>query len=233
MVISDAEKKILLERLQKAREVKAAKAAAAKKTPVSVPKKEAPPQPPPAPTIEPIPSPPVVESTARYVRLDESSVLKDEVQLRELRSPNPQYHLPPLDCVVDEVALPPKIKTHETREKREKFDNSSDESDNEKPVKKSSKTSKKVKQTPYMKIKIFHEPKNAHALQNLIEAVQDNDDEPIEYGQEPAPAQHQSTSASIEAPRLRHDIKNQTPKSSRTLPSHQELMRKAALEFFA
>ena len=201
MVISDAEKKILLERLQKAREVKAAKAAAAKKTPV--PKKEAPPQPPPAPTIEPIPSPPVVESL--------------------------------LDCVVDEVALPPKIKTHETREKREKFDNSSDESDNEKPVKKSSKTSKKVKQTPYMKIKIFHEPKNAHALQNLIEAVQDNDDEPIEYGREPAPAQHQSTASacSIEAPRLRHDIKNQTPKSSRTLPSHQELMRKAALEFFA
>ena len=140
MVISDAEKKILLERLQKAREVKAAKAAAAKKTPV--PKKEAP-QPPPAPTIEPISSPPVVESTARYVRLDESSVLKDEVQLRELRSPNPQYHLPPLDCVVDEVALPSKIKTHESREKREKFDNSSDESDNEKPVKKSSKTSKK------------------------------------------------------------------------------------------
>jgi hypothetical protein len=225
MVISDAEKKILLERLQKAREVKAAKAAAAKKTPV--PKKEAPPQPPPAPTIEPIPSPPVVESTARYVRVDESSVnvLKDDVQ-----------HLPPLDCVVDdEIALPPKIKKHETREKREKFDNSSDESDDEKPVKKSSKTSKKVKQTPYMKIKIFHEPKNAHALQNLIEAVQNNDDEE-ESVQELLPSRHNAHAPELATqtlPRLRHDIKNQTPKSSRTLPSHQELMRKAALEFFA
>jgi hypothetical protein len=225
MVISDAEKKILLERLQKAREVKAAKAAAAKKTPV--PKKEAP-QPPPAPTIEPIPSPPVVESTARYVRVDESSVnvLKDDVQ-----------HLPPLDCVVDdEIALPPKIKKHETREKREKFDNSSDESDDEKPVKKASKTSKKVKQTPYMKIKIFHEPKNAHALQNLIEAVQNNDDEE-ECVQELLPSRHNAHApeqlATQTLPRLRHDIKNQTPKSSRTLPSHQELMRKAALEFFA
>jgi hypothetical protein len=46
MVISDAEKKILLERLAKAREVKAAKTAAAKKAPV--PKKETP-QPPAAP----------------------------------------------------------------------------------------------------------------------------------------------------------------------------------------
>jgi hypothetical protein len=221
MVISDDEKKILLERLQKAREVKAAKAASAKKT--SVPKKEAP-QPPPAPTIEPIPSPPVVESTARYVRVDESSVsvLKDDVQ-----------HLPPLDCVVDGHTLPPKIKKHEKEQKREKFDNSSDESEDEKPVKKSSKTSKKVKQTPYMKIKIFHEPKNAHALQNLIEAVQNNDDEE-ESVQEPLPSRHNALElATPTLPRLRHDIKNQTPKSSRTLHSHQELMRKAALEFFA
>jgi hypothetical protein len=59
MVISDAEKKILLERLQKAREVKAAKAAAAKKTPV--PKKEAIP----APIIEPTPVPEVLKDAVK------------------------------------------------------------------------------------------------------------------------------------------------------------------------
>lgn len=202
MVISDAEKKILLERLQKAREVKAAKVAAAKKTPAH--------KPPAAPIIEPISVP---------------EVLKDGVKdLPPLEPPNLLSMVAKVD---DDAILPPKMKKGEKvekGEKGEKYDNSSDESDDEKPVRKSSKTSKKVKQTPYMKIKIFHEPKNHAALQNLIEAVQDNDDEPIEY----VPA----ASASVEAPRLRHDIKNQTPKSSRTLPSHQELMRKAALDFF-
>jgi len=207
MVISDAEKKILLERLQKAREVKAAKAAAAKKTPV--PKKEAIP----APIIEPTPVP---------------EVLKDAVKdLPPLEPPNLLAMVAKVDDEM--IALPPKMKRGEKGEKGEKGErneNSSDESDDEKPVKKSSKISKKAKQAPYMKIKIFHEPKNAHALQNLIEAVQDYDDEPAEYVREPVQV------TSVEAPRLRHDIKNQTPKSSRTLPSHQELMRKAAMEFF-
>ena len=202
MVISDTEKKILLERLQKAREVKAAKVAAAKKAPAT--KKESL-QPPAAPIIESAPAP---------------EVLKDVVKdLPHLEPPN---LLAMIDKVDDEIVLPPKMKRVE---KGEKNANSSDESDDEKLVKKSSKSSKKTKQTPYMKIKIFHEPKNHAALQNLIEAVQDNDDEPVEYVRDRA-------SASVEAPRLRHDIKNQTPKSSRTLPSHQELMRKAALEFF-
>jgi hypothetical protein len=91
--------------------------------------------------------------------------------------------LPPLEPLVaqnaaqvaDDITLPPKVKNHEKLQKREINRNSSDESDNEKPIKKSSK--KKAKQTPYMKIKIFHEPKNHAALQNLIEAVQDNNDE--------------------------------------------------------
>jgi hypothetical protein len=189
MVISDAEKKILLERLQKAREVKAAKVAAAKKTPAH--------KQPAAPIIEPIPAP---------------EVLKDV--LPPLEPPNLLSMVAKVD---DDAVLPPKMKKREKGEKGEKgekYDNTSDESDDEKPVRKSSKTSKKVKQTPYMKIKIFHEPKNHAALQNLIEAVQDNDNEPIEY----VPV---NASASVEAPRLRHDVKNQTPKSSRTLPSHQ------------
>jgi hypothetical protein len=192
MVISDAEKKILLERLAKAREVKAAKTAAAKKAPV--PKKETP-QPPAAPVMEPIPAPQEVEQL-------------------------------PAETA---VALPPKAQEEEKQQKREKIDNSNDESDNEqsaKPVQKSSKT-KKTKQTPYMKIKIFHEPKNHAALQNLIEAVQDNGVECDGCEEPPFPPP-----STFEAPRLRHDIKNQAPKASKTLPSHQELMRRAALEFF-
>jgi hypothetical protein len=205
MVISDAEKKVLLERLSKAREVKAAKAAA--KKPAAL-KNETVVQ-----NVEPLPAP---------------EILKEEVKTLP-----PQLDPPNLlaNKLNDETtfALPPKIKKHEKLQEREKIDNSSDESDNEKPVKKSSKSSKKAKQTPYMKIKIFHEPKNHAALLNLIEAVQDNDDETIESAVQET---RQQSSASVEAPRLRHDIKNQTPKSSRTLPSHQELMRKAALEFF-
>ena len=192
MVISDAEKKILLERLAEARKVKAAKAAAAKKVPA--PKKETP-QPPAAPIMEPMPAP-------------------EEVELVEKL---------PAETV---IALPPKVKREEKQQKREIIDNSSDdESEYEKPVKKSS-SKKKTKQTPYMKIKIFHEPKNHAALQNLIEAVQDNNDD-----DEPPPLPR--VAAAFEAPRLRHDIKHQTPPASKTLPTHQELMRRAALEFFA
>jgi hypothetical protein len=213
MVISDSEKKVLLERLAKAREVKASKAAAAKKTPAPI--KETP-QPLAAPSIEPIPSPPVVEST-RYVRVDEGTIFKDDFE-----------NCPPLD----EIALPTKIQKLEKQQKREKFNNSSDESEDEKPVRKLSKSSKKAKPTPYMKLKIYHEPKNHAAFQNLIEAVQNNDDDQ-EIVQEPAPSQQSYSAHEMAAlPRLRHDIKNQTPKSSKTLPSHQELMRKAALEFF-
>lgn len=205
MVISDAEKKVLLERLSKAREVKAAKAAANKP---AAPKNETVVQ-----NVEPLPAPEILKEEVKTLRpqLDPPNLLANKLN--------------------DETnfALPPKIKKHEKLQEREKIDNSSDESDNEKPVKKSSKSSKKAKQTPYMKIKIFHEPKNHAALLNLIEAVQDNDDETIESAVQET---RQQSSASVEAPRLRHDIKNQTPKSSRTLPSHQELMRKAALEFF-
>ena len=198
MVISDAEKKILLERLAEARKVKAAKAAAAKKVPA--PKKETP-QPPAAPIMEPMPAPEEVEVVEKL----------------------------PAETV---IALPPKVKREEKQQKREIIDNSSDdESEYEKPVKKSS-SKKKTKQTPYMKIKIFHEPKNHAALQNLIEAVQDNNDDDDDVNsQEPPPLPRVATA--FEAPRLRHDIKNQAPKASKTLPTHQELMRRAALEFFA
>jgi hypothetical protein len=199
MVISDAEKKILLERLAEARKVKAAKAAAAKKVPA--PKKETP-QPPAAPIMEPMPAP-------------------EEVELVEKL---------PAETV---IALPPKVKREEKQQKREIIDNSSDdESDNEKPVKKSSKSCRKTKETPYMKLKIYREPKNHAALQNLIEAVQDNNDDDDDVNsQEPPPLPR--VAAAFEAPRLRHDIKHQTPPASKTLPTHQELMRRAALEFFA
>lgn len=192
MVISDAEKKILLERLAKAREVKAAKAAASKK--VSVPKKEA---------LKPMAAPLMEQMPSLDITLDEVERVEKV----------------PAETV---IALPAEIKKLDEQQAREKIDNSSDESDNEKPVKKTSKSIRKTKETPYMKLKIYREPKNHAALQNLIEAVQENDDECVEH---PPPLTY-------EAPRLRHDIKNQTPKASKTLPTQQELMRRAALEFF-
>lgn len=147
MVITAQEKTVLLERLEKARQVKQAKAEAARAAKAS-------------PAAAPISAP------------------APEHILEEVKQ------LPPLEPLVaqnvahvaDDITLPPKIKKEEKQQKREINRNSSDESDNEKPVKKSS-SKKKTKQTPYMKIKIFHEPKNHAALQNLIEAVQDNNDE--------------------------------------------------------
>ena len=83
----------------------------------------------------------------------------------------------------------------------------------------------KQKKHAYMKIKIYKEPKNAAAFQSLIEAVQD--DEP-----EPEPQVSPPASASI-GRSCKFDIKNKTPSQSRTLPTQQEMMRRAALEFFS
>ena len=204
MVISADEKKVLLERLQKARETKAAKAAEAKKakavkeTPASVtaPAPE-PPAPAPAPTPAPAPAPapaPVPEPPA-----------PEPAQIPE---------------VPDLVAMSKKKPS-----KKKCFIPSSDEDSDSDDAELPPKKGKGGKKQAYMKIKIYKEPKNATAFQSLVEAIQDEEPEPEPQVSPPA-------SASV-GRGCKFDIKNKTPAQSRTLPSPQELMRRAALEFFS
>jgi hypothetical protein len=192
MVISPSEKAVLLERLQKARETKAAKAAEAKKakakeTPASVKEPEPePPAPAPAPAPEPV----------------------------------PEAHVVAIPEVPDLVAMSRK-KPSKKKCLPVSSDEDSDDDDAELPPKKG----KAGKKHAYMKIKIYKEPKNAAAFQSLIEAVQDEE-------QEPEPQVSPPASASI-GRSCKFDIKNKTPAQSRTLPTQQEMMRRAALEFFS
>ena len=202
MVISADEKKILLERLQKARETKAAKAAeakkakAAKETPASV-KEPEPPAPAPAPAPEPVPEP-----------------------VPEPIKPAPSE---PIDipAVPDLVAMSKK-KPAKKKKVESSDESASSDSEAELPPKKG----KGGKKQAYMKIKIYKEPKNAVAFQSLVEAIQDEQPEP-----EPAPEPIPQAAVSI-GRGCKFDIKNKTPAQSRTLPTPQELMRRAALEFF-
>ena len=200
MVISADEKKILLERLQKARETKAAKAAeakkakAAKETPASVKEPEPPapapvPEPAPAPVPAPAPQPPAPEPML-------VPEVPDLVAMSRKKPAKKKCLIPSSDEDSDsETELPPK-------------------------------KGKGGKKQAYMKIKIYKEPKNAAAFQSLVEAIQDEQPEP-EPEVLPPPA-----SASI-GRGCKFDIKNKTPAQSRTLPSPQEMMRRAALEFFS
>lgn len=201
MVISSSDKAVLLERLQKARETKAAKVAAKKKeTPADV-KEPEPPAPVTVPAPAPVPAPVPAPAPA------------------PLPEPTPA---PPAPPVVPDV--PDLVAASKKPAKKKCFIPSSDEDSDEEvelPPKKGSK--KKQEKPKYMKIVLYKEPKNAAAFQQLMEAVQDEDPEP-----EVSPP----ASASI-GRGCKFDIKNKTPAQSRTLPSPQELMRRAALEFFS
>jgi len=195
MVISADEKKILLERLQKARETKAAKAAAKKKeTPASVKEPEPPAPvavPPPAPA--PVPEPPAPEPTP--------PVVPDVPDLVAMSRKKPAKK----KCIIPSS------------------DEDSDEEEAELPPKKG----KGRKKQAYMKIKIYKEPKNAVAFQSLVEAIQDEQPDPEPERQESPPASNSIGRG------CKFDIKNKTKPEGRSLPTPQELMRRAALEFFS
>lgn len=197
MVISADEKKILLERLQKARETKAAKALAKKKeTPASVKEPEPPapaPAPVPAPAPAPVPEPPAPEPTPPVV-----PDVPDLVAMSR-KKPAKKKCLPPVSS-----------------------DEDSDEEEAELPPKKG----KGGKKQAYMKIKIYKEPKNAVAFQSLVEAIQDEQPDP--EPEHPSPPASNSIGRSC-----KFDIKNKTKPEGRSLPTPQELMRRAALEFFS
>ena len=196
MVISSSDKAILLERLQKARETKAAKAAAKKKETLADVKEPEPPAPAPAPAPAPIP---VEEKPPASEPIDIPAV--PDLVSASKKKPAKKACLPVESDSdsEDEVVLPPKKGTG--------------------------------KKQAYMKIKIYKEPKNAAAFQSLIEAVQDEQPEE-EPAPEPTPV---PSSASIgRSCRFANaNATNAAMKKGTGVISAQELMRRAAMEFFS
>jgi hypothetical protein len=208
MVISADDKKVLLERLQKARETKAAKAAAKKHAPAGAPtpleKKETladvkEPEPPaPAPVVAPPPAP----------------------APEPVEKPTPSE---PIDIpqVPDLVAASKKRPA-----KKKKVESSDDDSEDEAVL-----PPKKGKKQAYMKIKIYKEPKNAAAFQSLIEAVQEEEPEVQERAVTPPPPASASIGRGCRFANANSN--NLAMKKGAGAISAQELMRRAAMEFFS
>ena len=133
MVISDADKKVLLERLEKARIAKQAKAAEAKKAKETA-----------APAPAPAPEPVVVEEK------------------------------PPASEPIDIPAVPDLVKAAKKPAKKVclPVESDSDEEEVVMPKKVKGKTGAK-KEVPYMKIKLYKEPSNPAAFQQMLESIND------------------------------------------------------------
>ena len=154
MVISDAEKKVLLERLEKARIAKQAKAAEAKKA------KEAPapaPEPTPAPAPAPAPEPVVVEEKPPASEPIDIPAVPDLV--KAAKKPAKKVCLPVESDSEEEVVMPKKVKGKSVAKK----------------------------EVPYMKIKLYKEPSNPAAFQQMLESINDPQYEEEEE-QSPPPA---------------------------------------------
>lgn len=151
MVISDAEKKVLLQRLELARVAKQKKAAEAKAAKEA--KQPLAPAPAPVPVPEPAPEPEPVVAEEKPPASDPIDIppVPDLVKA----SRKPAKHAPagaptPLE---KKVALP--------------------DSDSEEEVIMPKKKKTVKKDIPYMKIKLYKEPSNPEAFQHLLEAVND------------------------------------------------------------
>lgn len=199
MVISDEQKKVLLERLKLAKEAKAKKAAERKKAAALAEVKEPePPKPVPPPVVETTPEP-VVEKAPETI--------------------------PP---VPDLVAMSKKAPKKSKKQCFVPSDSDSD-SDEEEEIALPKKIKKGGKKTPYLKLKIYREPKNAAAFQQLIEAVQEPEEEPEET-RPPA-----SEPINIPKPTIRYanaNANNPAMKKGAGVVSHQEALRRMALEYF-
>jgi hypothetical protein len=215
MVISADEKKVLLARLEKARESKAAKAAAtkaAKKETLADVKSSsanaercersvAEPEPP-APAPAPVVAPPPVPEPAPIV-------------------PPPPSEPIDIPIVPDLVAASKK----KPAKKNKKIESSDEDSDDEPVLPPKMKGGTKQ---AYMKIKIYKEPKNAAAFQSLIEAVQDEQQEEPEVATPPP-----SSSIGRSCRFANANTNNNSMKKGAGVVSAQELMRRAAMEFFS
>ncbi len=163
MVISDAEKKVLLERLEKARIAKQAKAAEAKKA------KEAP-----APAPEPVPEPPAVV----------------EEKHAPAGAPTP-LEKPPATEPIDIPAPPDLVKASRKPAKKVclPVDSDSEEEEVVMPKKTKGKAVRGTgKEVPYMKIKLYKEPSNPVAFQQMLESINDPQYEEEEEQAPPPPA---------------------------------------------
>ena len=195
MVISDADKKVLLERLEKARIAKQAKAAEAKKA-----KEAAAPAPAPAP--EPESAPVAVEEK------------------------------PPASEPIDIPAVPDLVKAAKKPAKKVCLPVESDDSEEEvvMPKKVKSKSGAK-KEVPYMKIKLYKEPSNPAAFQQLLEAVNDNGGEYEEEEEQtlpPAPI--------VKGPRVLQRVGTAPKRGAQSSLTMEDVraaeLRKMALEIF-
>jgi hypothetical protein len=195
MVISDAEKKVLLERLEKARIAKQAKAAEAKKA-----KEAAAPAPTPAPAPEPEPAPVAVEEK------------------------------PPASEPIDIPAVPDLVKAAKKPAKKVCLPVESDDSEEEvvMPKKVKGKAGAK-KEVPYMKIKLYKEPSNPAAFQQMLESINDPQYEEEEE-QSPPPAPF------VKGPRVLQKVGTAPKRGAQSSLTMEDVkaaeLRRMALEIF-
>lgn len=160
MVLTEAEKKQLLERLKAGREKKKQEREQAKKN--------AAPAPTPAPTPESV---------------EPAKVVKDEVKPLQEAKTEPVVAAPPAEEPKQPVSKPEKANK---KEKCFVASSDSDSSDSEEENKKKKKNKKKMakKPTPYFKIKVYNE--NPDLVQNLVRYLQP--EQQAESVEEPEPA---------------------------------------------
>jgi membrane protein involved in colicin uptake len=180
MVLTEQEKKVLLERLKAGREKKKAEREAAKKTPsataVAKPHAETPAA---EPAVEPKIEPAVLHAAEKPIE-------------------------------------PPAVEQTKVR-KPKKVDTSSDSDSDVEEDNKPKAAKNKKKSTPYMKIKIYQEPKNPAALHALVGSLQE---------EEPAPPVERATS-----PPKR--VTNVIPKQKLSAPIvRANTMRSLAMDIF-
>ena len=195
MVISQQDKAILLERLEKARLVKQAKAAEAKKA-----KEAAAPAPAPEPTPAPAPEPVVVEEKPPAAEPIDIPAVPDLV--KAAKKPAKKICLPvESDSDEEEVVMPKKVK---------------------------GKTGAK-KEVPYMKIKLYKEPSNPAAFQQMLESINDPQYEEEEE-QTPPPAPF------VKGPRVLQKVGSAPKRGAASSLTMEDVraaeLRRMALEIF-
>lgn len=199
MVISESEKKVLLERLALARIAKQQKKEIKEKEAKAISLSAAAPSA--AAPFEPIPIPEVVAPVVPVAPAIPAPLI-DLVALH--KKGKKKVCLPDDSDSEDETVLPPKKKKLAQKE------------------------------TAYMKIKIYREPKNTAAMQDLLAAVQDEQDVPTpEVADVPMP-EPQQPQVFVRPPRLLvQQIGGRAVKSFDSDAARKDLLRRQALEFFA
>ena len=216
MVIPESEKKGLLERLALARIAKQQKKEIKEKEAKAISGAVSAPNDVPAPS-EPIPIP--VQGTSRQ------GTSRAEPLCAESLCPEV---VAPVAPVVP--AIPDLVAAHKKGKKKVCLPDDSDSEDEAVLPPKKKKVAQK--ETAYMKIKIYREPKNTAAMQDLLAAVQDDEvaDVPISAAT-PEPQQPQPF---VRPPRLLvQQVGGKAVKTFDSDAARKDLLRRQAMEFFA